>query len=1146
MRRMRLFSLLAILALLISLTVALPTTSADGDSPPPVPPKHPLQYPNLGSHLSGLAEGYEAGQITQSQAASETPISSGGSIAVTIYLSANVDAVVSFLEDNGGDSRNVGEDYIEAYVPVSLLGSLSQQPGVIRVREIIPPEPAFGDVTSQGVAAHLATAWHEAGITGEGVKVGVIDTTTTDTSRDGFTGLHSLMGTELPSSVVGLCFYGIGQSNNDLDNCDAPDGDAHGTVVAEAVMDIAPGATLYIANPVSKGDLRQATEWMSAQGVQVINYSVGWTFDGPGDGTSPDSISPLNTVDWAVENGIIWVNSAGNAAQDTWFGPYSNPDGNRWVNFHGDDGERNYLQLPANDETVNFVVELRWEDSWRGATSDLDLFLYEDGTTQRLVASSEDLQSRGLGDNPHEYLRLTTDPSPLPRENYYVAVSHELGDAPEWIQVRVRFFGALNNPTESGSISNPAESANPGMLAVGAAHYWDTSAIADYSSQGPTPDGRVKPDIAGVACADSVSYVTESNESGAFCGTSQASPHVAGLAALVLQQNPGFTPEQVASYLKNSAAERGAAGPDNVWGHGFAELPAPDATPPTGADCVTALTADGQVSGTWAAGCDSEVSGRGHAQYYTFTLAQQSDVTITLESADADTYLYLRSGDDVRSGAFLYENDDDGGTTKSTIEETLAAGTYTIEATTYEAGETGDFTLTVTGLGGGDTTSPAPGSDPCVTDLDADGTVPGTWAPGCDSEVSGRGHAQYYTFTLAQQSDVTITLESSEADTYLYLRSGDDARSGAFLYENDDDGGTTKSTIEETLAAGTYTIEATTYEAGETGAFTLTVAGLGGSSTTPPVPGSDPCVTPITADGTVPGSWAAGCDSQESGRGYARWYTFTLAQESDVTITLESSDADTYLYLRSGDDARSGAFLYENDDDGGTTKSTIEETLSAGTYTIEATTYEAGETGAFTLTVAGLGGSSTTPPVPGSDPCVTPITADGPVPGTWAAGCDSEVSGRGHAQYYTFTLAQQSDVTITLESSDADTYLYLRSGDDARSGTFLYENDDDGGTTKSTIEETLAAGTYTIEATTYAAGETGDFTLTVTGLGAAAQAACSVGQTLSPGESCSHQDFTIAVESNGDLSLRFSGSAAPPQGLDLSRNGNTWTINSLP
>ena len=60
---------------------------------------------------------------------------------MTIHLSGNVDDLVKFLENNGSSASNVGEDYIEAYVPVSLLGQVSEQPGVIRVREITPAEP---------------------------------------------------------------------------------------------------------------------------------------------------------------------------------------------------------------------------------------------------------------------------------------------------------------------------------------------------------------------------------------------------------------------------------------------------------------------------------------------------------------------------------------------------------------------------------------------------------------------------------------------------------------------------------------------------------------------------------------------------------------------------------------------------------------------------------------------------------------------------------------------------------------------------------------------------------------------------------------------------------------------------------------------
>ena len=1082
----RLFSLVSILTLIVCLSISMPIAFGDDDDDvAAIPEKAQLTYPNLSTHLNHLADRYSSGQMSEQQAAGESPIHSGGSVAVTIHLDGHVSELVTFLEENGGDPRNVGEDYIEAYVPVGLLGRLSEQPGVTQVWEIIPPQPAYGNVTSQAVGLHRADSWQDAGFRGQGVKVGVIDV--------GFTGYSALMGIELPNNVVARCYTDVGIYSSNLADCEAEEdppamtpiqcqeyvaglyagGEPHGTAVAEAVIDMAPDATLYIANPSSRGDLQATAEWMADQGVTVINYSVVWTFDGPGDGTSPFSDSPLNTVDQAVARDITWVNAAGNSAGDTWFGSFSDPDGDDVIDFNDFGAEINPIVL---QECRRYSFLLRWEDNWGGAVTDLDIYLWDKSTGDFLdipagygYVGSIVEQSGANNHTPREFFSLR---SPIDSEDVGVIIVHAGGPEPDWIHLDL-FSGPGGLEYSTGaSIANPAESANPGMLAVGAAPFYDTNTIEPFSSQGPTPDGRIKPDIVGVDCAASVSYEREiRRDDGQECwfpGTSQASPHVAGMAALVRQRFPEFSPEQVADYLKDTAQQRESPDPNNTWGHGLAQLP-----PPT---CGETLTGDGSVSGAWAAGCDSEVSGRGHSLYYSFNLAEESEVTIALESSDADTYLYLRAGD-ARSGDFLYENDDDGGTTKSTIEETLAAGTYTIEATTYGTGETGSFTLRVSGGIGGDAPG-TPSTDPCGQTLTGDGNVSGIWVAGCDSEVAERGHARYYSFTLAEESEVTITLESSDADTYLYLRAGD-ARSGEFLYENDDDGGTTKSTIEETLAAGTYTIEATTYGTGETGSFTLSMAGLG-EATTGPEPGTDECGQTLTADGTFDGTWAAGCDSEVAGRGHARYYSFTLAEESEVTITLESTDADTYLYLRSGE-ARSGTFLYENDDDGGTTKSTIEETLAAGTYTIEATTYGTGETGSFTLSMAGLG-EATTGPEPGTDECGQTLTADGTFDGTWAAGCDSEVAGRGHARYYSFTLAEESEVTITLESTDADTYLYLRSGE-ARSGTFLYENDDDGGTTKSTIEETLDAGSYTIEATTYGTGETGSFTLTIAGLG---------------------------------------------------------------
>ena len=1108
--RFRSLAVLAVFTLIVTLALFIPNASANDGDQPTVPPKPQLTYPNLSTHLNHLADGYASGHMSQAQAAGEAPVHSGGSVAVTIRLDGHVSDVVAFLEDNGGDPRNVGPDYIEAYVPVGLLGSLSTQPGVTQVMEIIPPQPAYGNVTSQAVTLHQATTWQSAGYQGQGVKVGVIDL--------GFTGYSSLMGVELPSNVVARCYTDVGTYSSNLADCEAseplPDfnqcpggesGTVHGTAVAEAVIDIAPDAIVYISNPFSRGDLQNTVAWMADEGVQVINYSVGWIHYGSrGDGTSPYSESPLNTVDQAVARDITWVNAAGNSAEDTWFGAFSDPDGDGLMSFNTSGDEINPIEL---EECRRYVFQLRWDDTWGGADTDLDMYLIDrtTGDLFDLPAGWGFVGSRveQSGASDHEPYELFSFRAPIDSSNTGIIIVHDSGPVPGWVQLEMfSGRGGLGIPTLTGSIGNPAESANPGLLAVGAAPFYDINSIEPFSSQGPTPDGRTKPDIVGIDCAESVSYeyyIRRDNGLGCwFSGTSQASPHVAGMAALVRQRFPDLSAEQVAAYLKDNAQPRGAV-PNNTWGYGLAQLPA------TGVgECVHELTTDGTTRGTWAAGCQSQAAERGFAQYYTFTLEEAAQVTIELTS-QVDPYLLLRAGDS-RSGDFLHQNDDivSGSNLNSRITATLPAGAYTIEATTYETATAGSFTLSIAGLGSGDGTMQ--GTDPtdvCGETISADGTTSGTWASDCQSMVADRGYARYYTFTLAQESAVTIEL-TSDLDTYLYLRQGL-ARSGNALHENDDiaSGGVNlNSRISERLTTGTYTIEATTYSEDESGNFTLSITGLTGDDDEeememePGEVGTDPCAaTAITADGTTDGTWASDCQSMVADRGYARYYTFTLAQESAVTIEL-TSDLDTYLYLRTGD-ARSGNALHENDDiaSGGVNlNSRISETLPAGTYTIEATTYSEDEPGSFNLSITGLDGSDDDEEEMEMEPgeeetgqCeATAINADGTTSAAWAEDCQSQQRDMSYARYYTFTLAQEAQVTIEL-TSEVDTYLYLRTGD-ARSGDFLYENDDiaSGGVNlNSRISEALSASTYTIEATTYSPREAGNFTLTIAGLGGA-------------------------------------------------------------
>ena len=292
------------------------------------------------------------------------------------------------------------------------------------------------------------------------MKVGVIE------GSFAFNGFRGLMGTELPETVQARCYTDLGMFTSDLADCaHAEFGSEHGTMVSEAVMDIAPGATLYIASPGSRGDLHNAVDWMVSEGVSVINYSISWIYDGPGDGTSPDEFSPLKAVDRAVNDGIVWTNSSGNYAQRTWFGPASDPDGDRFISFYGP-YEANGMLLQAGDRGF---VQLRWEDDWGGANRNLDIYLLN-AITRQVLLSSTDPQSGSPGEYPLEGFGFRA-PARTP---VFIVVYHRSGSAPAWIQLQVRGAGLphLEYRTSNGSVVNPAESNNPGMLAVGAAH-WD-------------------------------------------------------------------------------------------------------------------------------------------------------------------------------------------------------------------------------------------------------------------------------------------------------------------------------------------------------------------------------------------------------------------------------------------------------------------------------------------------------------------------------------------------------------------------------------------------------------------------------------------------------------------------------------------------
>ena len=722
----------------------------------------PPKYPNLDSDLNHIIEQAQTSRLNTRAAAANAPMHREESVAVTLYITEGyAQDVWDYLEQSGASPRNIGADHIEAYIPVSLLAEASEQEGVLSIRTIIPPHPDQGTIVGGGVAAHGVPSWHAAGYKGSGVKIGVIDF-----SFEGFAGL---MGSELPATVNARCYTGHGSFTATLSDCittNSPESSRkHGTAVTEAVFDIAPQAEYYIADPGSYDDLLSTVNWMVSQGVDVINMSLGWTFNGPGDGTTPYSNAPLKSVDAAVTGGIIWVNSAGNSAKDSWHGAFSDSDSDGIHQFNAAGNECNIVTIDL-DPLEGFRAQLRWADSWGGASKSLDLYLIPvSGGTLSLsdaVATSERSQSGGGNHIPYETIRL--DHGDITNGEYCLAVNQASGDAPSWIQLLVwGASGDLQNYVSARSIGNPAESRNSGMIAAGAARYSSTSTIESFSSQGPTTDNRTKPDIVGADGGTSSTY-------GTWYGTSQASPHVAGLAALVKERFPSYSPSQIATYLKSNALARGTK-PNNKWGHGFAKLPTLSTPVPLSTDAtLSALTSSDVDFGTFSSGTES------YTASVTYSVSQTT-VTPAVNDSGASYVIKL---DGV--------NDSDG-----TISLVLGSNVITIEVKAEDGDTTKTYRVTVTRA--------AASTDARLSGLTLSDVDFGTFSSGTES----------YTASVADTvplTTVTPTLNDSEANFVIKLDGVIDS-DGAIPLGLGQNVITIEVTAEDDTTTKTYTVTVT-------------------------------------------------------------------------------------------------------------------------------------------------------------------------------------------------------------------------------------------------------------------------------------------------------------------------------------------------
>jgi parallel beta-helix repeat protein len=472
----------------------------------------------------------ESNLLKEKQGVFKPQFQNQDTIKVVFDLKNGDKSYIKSLEDKGAMIEAVHKNLVQATIPSSQLQAMSDLPFVNYIRS---PLKAYKDaVVSEGVGVINASLVHNNGSRGQGVKVAIIDL--------GFGNYQSKLGTELPSTVTVQSF----RTDGDITG----GGEIHGTAVAEIVYDVAPDAQLYLINFDTDIEFANAVDYAISQNVDIVSMSVVW-FVGPFDGTGYiDDI-----VNNATSEGIVWVNSAGNYAQRHWEGSYIEKnitvDDDTWYvhNFGGGD-VTNSFYAQAGD---TIVAILSWND-WPASDQDYDLYLANEDTMS-IEDWSWNFQTGTQ--EPYEIIKY-----PVPTSGHYgIIIQKDSATTP----VNFELYMIYHSPqyqVASSSLNLPADARD--VITAGAT-YWSTDALESFSSQGPTNDGRTKPDV---VAPDGVS--TSVPLLSPFYGTSASAPHVAGAAALLLSTNHSLTPAQVKAALEMGAKDLGAAGKDNQTGAG--------------------------------------------------------------------------------------------------------------------------------------------------------------------------------------------------------------------------------------------------------------------------------------------------------------------------------------------------------------------------------------------------------------------------------------------------------------------------------------------------------------------------------------------------------------------------------------------------
>ncbi len=395
--------------------------------------------------------------------------------------------------------------------------------------------------------------------------------------------------------IVGAKYFvdGFGRANVGEDYLSPRDGDGHGSNTAsiaagdfgpDAVMPdgndlgvvsgIAPGASIAAYKACWNGktsaaatdgcsaiDTVAAIEAAVADGVDVINYSLGATAEATYFGANEIALM------YAAQAGVFVTTSAGNngpglstldhpspwlttTAASTYTVNESTVAFGDGTSYIGASTTLGLASAPFVESTASKAATATDEDARLCRPGSLDpakvagaIVLCDRGDNARTEKSNVVAQAGGVG-----MVLLNTSNAGTNGDYHFVPTVHL----------------EFENQAKYDAIHAYARSAGATASILAGKHDGSTTVtprIIEFSSRGPSKQGSgdiLKPDIA----APGVDILAASAPAANFgrdydylSGTSQASPHVAGLAALLLDLHPRWTPMMVKSAIMTSAVD---------------------------------------------------------------------------------------------------------------------------------------------------------------------------------------------------------------------------------------------------------------------------------------------------------------------------------------------------------------------------------------------------------------------------------------------------------------------------------------------------------------------------------------------------------------------------------------------------------------